>query len=44
MDSIFNTILNEYNKHFSEIEFMNPEAMLPESALTRLKELRNELA
>jgi hypothetical protein len=44
MDSIFNSIVNEYTKRASQIEFMSPENMLPESALTRIKQMRSELA
>jgi hypothetical protein len=44
MNSIFNSIFNEYTKRAAEIEFMSPENMLPESALTRIREMRAELA
>ena len=44
MNTIFDSIIREYSKRASQIEFADPEAMLPEEVLTRIRAMRTEVA
>ena len=44
MNTIFDAIIGEYQKRASQIEFADPEAMLPEEVLTRIRTMRAEVA